>query len=449
MNPIVKIPRTLLHAALADLERPHQFAGERLGFFSFRQSLDASEPLLLCFTYHSIPDEQYIEDYSVSGRISGAAIQAAMERAYKTGAGQIWVHTHGRKGIPGVSPTDQESGPKVVKSCANAQSRTLHAWAVISEHGICGQVRDIDGTFHPLRRLAVIGWPMVIPAFREIGSTAFRAKAKHPGHQDDRYVRQSFLGANAQDIIENTRVGVVGLGGGGSHLSQQLAHLGFKGVVLCDPQEIADSNLNRLVGATVEDVRTKSLKSKIAARLFRGLQPQVEIDDRPLSWEAKVPALRRCDLIFGALDSFSARRDLEAFCRNHLIPLVDIGMKILRPEGDAPEIRGQVILSLPGETCMHCLQFLTAETLAEEAQVYDKDPQPQVVWPNGILASSAIGYAIGLLTGWSGSSVPSCRMDYRGSQMTLTPSHMAKALNGQRCSHYPLAQCGDPRYEKL
>ena len=61
---------------------------------------------------------------------------------------------------------------------------------------------------------------------------------------------------------------------------------------------------------------------------------------------------------------------------------------------------------------MHCLQFLTDVNLAEDVQVYDKDPQPQVVWPNGILASSAIGYVIGLLTGWSGSSVPPYRIDY-------------------------------------
>lgn len=449
MNPIAKIPRRLLFAALEDLERPHSFAGERLGFFSFRQSLDAAEPLLHCFEYHSIPDDQYVEDYSVGGRIGGEAIRAAMNRAYNTGAGQLWVHTHGRNGMPGVSPTDRESGPKVVQSCANAEPKALHGWGVISEHGICGQVRSPDGAFHPLLRLAVIGWPMVIPAQREITYRSFCARAKDDAPAEERYDRQSFLGAGAQDIIEHARVGIVGLGGGGSHLVQQLAHLGFQDVVFCDPQHIADTNLNRLVGGTVQDVRENAFKTHIAARLYRGLQPTATIDDHPLGWEAKISALRRCDVIFGAIDGFAARRDLEAFCRNHLIPLVDIGMKVLRPENEAPEIRGQVILSMPGETCMHCLQFLTAANLAEDVQVYDKDPQPQVVWPNGILASSAIGYAVGLLTGWSGSSAPSCRMDYRGSQMTMSPSHMAAALKGQKCTHFPTSLCGDPRYQKL
>lgn len=449
MSPIVKIPRSLLMAALADLERPHPFAGERLGFFSFRQSLDAITPLLLCFEYHAIPDEHYIEDYSVGGKIGEQAIQEAMSRSYRTGAGQLWVHTHGRHGIPGVSAIDLQYGPNVVQSCANAQPKALHAWGVISESGICGQMRALDGQFYPLQQLAVVGWPMVIPAQREIVRRARTHATKARRSEEDRYDRQGFLGPNAQAVIEAARIGVVGLGGGGSHVVQQLAHLGFQNLVSCDPQRIAETNLNRLIGATTKDISDRSFKTHIAARLFRGLQPEANIDDQPLGWEAKASALRGCDIIIGAIDGFAARRDLEVFCRTHLIPLVDVGMKVLRPENAPPEIRGQIILSMPGDICMHCLQFLTPANLAEDVQVYDKDPQPQVVWPNGVLASSAIGYAMGLLTGWSGPSIPSVRMDYRGSQMTLAPSNMAAALKGHTCPHFPLSHCGDPRYQRL
>lgn len=305
-------------------------------------------------------------------------------------------------------------------------------------------VRETTTRFAGRRRLPVY---IILPGWDSCAGLASGWTATHLSSGG--YDRQSFLGAGAQDIIENARVGIVGLGGGGSHLAQQLAHLGVQDVVFCDPQQIADTNLNRLVGATVQDVCHGEFKTHIAARLYRGLQPKAQIDDRPLGWEAKVSTLRRCDVIFGAIDGFAARRDLEAFCRNHLIPLVDVGMKVLRPANEAPEVRGQVILSMPGEICMHCLQFLTAANLAEEVQVYDKDPQPQVVWPNGILASSAIGYAIGMLTGWSGSSVPSWRMDYRGSQMTMSPSHMAAVLKGHACVHFPTSHCGDPRYQKL
>lgn len=452
MKPWIKIPRELLSDALDDLERPHDFAAERLGFFSFRQSLDRDVPLLLCSEYHSIPDDQYVEDPTCGGRIGGQAIQAAMGRSFRTGSGQLWVHTHGRHGYPGASGTDRREGPRVVQSCANAQPKTLHAWAVISEDGICGQVRTTDGTLHDFCDLSVIGWPMVIPRRAPVRRTFVRKwffLRKPILNLGDMYHRQGFLGPDAQNISERATVGIVGLGGGGSHLNQQLAHLGFQRIVLCDAQRVESTNLNRLIGATVADVRRKRLKTEIAARVFRGVQPSADIDDRPLRWEEKRDALRRCDLICGAIDGFAARRDLEAFCRAHFIPLVDVGMTVLRPENASPEIRGQIILSMPGALCMNCLQFLTPENIAAEAQTYDRVPQAQVVWPNGVLASSAVGYVVGLFTGWSGRSTPSCRTDYRGSVMTLTPSNLAAALDGHPCKHFPLSQAGDPIFRKL
>ena len=44
----------------------------------------------------------------------------------------------------------------------------------------------------------------------------------------DRYSRQSFLGPGSEARIARCTVGVAGLGGGGSHIVQQLAHIGFK-----------------------------------------------------------------------------------------------------------------------------------------------------------------------------------------------------------------------------
>lgn len=447
MNTLVKIPRSLLLRALDDLERSHAFAGERLGFFSFRQSLDPEGTHLLCFEYHSIPDDQYTRDYKVGGRMNGAAIQAAMSRAYQNQAGQLWVHTHSRRGFPGASLTDRREGPRVAQSCANAQPKTLHGWAVISEDGITGEVRALDSIFHSLDDMTVVGWPMVVPQ-RSTKAGNRSVSARRP-NIDGRYSRQGFLGPNSQQVIASARIGIVGLGGGGSHLVQQLAHIGFQNVVLCDAQRIEDTNLNRLVGATVDDVKHQTHKVEIAARLYRGLQPKAIIDDRSLGWEEKRSALRRCDLILGAIDGFAARRDLEAFCRSQMIPLIDIGMKVLRSKIGHPEIRGQVILSMPGEICMKCLQFITDANLAEEAQRYDDDPQPQVVWSNGVLASSAIGYALGLLTGWSGDSIPSCRVDYRGSQMVMSPSNIPKVLRDHTCSHFPLSRCGDAIYRSL
>ena len=44
----------------------------------------------------------------------------------------------------------------------------------------------------------------------------------------DRYSRQSFLGPDSEALISRCTIGVPGLGGGGSHVIQQLAHVGFQ-----------------------------------------------------------------------------------------------------------------------------------------------------------------------------------------------------------------------------
>lgn len=451
MKTLVKIPRKLLFEALDDLERTHPLASERLGFFSFRQSTQGLSPILLCHDYHAIPDEHYLPDRTCGGRIGAEAIRAAMGRAYREHAGQLWVHTHGRQGNPTGSAQDLRDGPKIAQSIANAQPKTFHGWAVVSEDGICGEATATDGSKHGLSELAVVGWPMTIPFCRSSAS-GIKGLLKRLGagaHCSDRYDRQSFLGPTSQAIIENAKIGVIGLGGGGSHVNQQLAHLGFQRIVLCDADRIETTNLNRVVGATLQDARRKRHKTEIAGRLFKKLQPRAEVDALPGDWRSKLDALRQCDLIFGCIDSFSGRRELEAFCRSLMIPLVDIGMKVLRPDAAPSQICGQTMLSMPGESCMECLQLLTPENLSREAEDYDTGPQPQVVWSNGVLASTAIGFAMGLLTGWSGSTPPSWRVDYKGGQMLLNQSNLAIALQGSKCRHYPLSAMGDAIFKRL
>ena len=201
----------------------------------------------------------------------------------------------------------------------------------------------------------------------------------------DRGSRQGFLGDEADEIFSHCRVAVVGLGGGGSHIVQQLAHAGFRRFVLYDPDVIEATNLNRLVGATEADARDRARKVDVAAHLIRGLCANPIIDVHAARWEEEPHALRSCDLVFGCLDGLAARRDLEASTRRYLLPLIDIGLDVTVIDGEPPQMAGQVILSMPGEACMACLGFLTPANLAKEAGRYgDAGIRPQVVWGNGV-----------------------------------------------------------------
>jgi molybdopterin-synthase adenylyltransferase len=264
------------------------------------------------------------------------------------------------------------------------------------------------------------------------------------------FARQSFLGPNSQDIIETCIVGIIGLGGGGSHIAQQLAHLGFLNYVLFDKDRIEDTNLNRLIGGTQRDVEKRTLKIDIACRLIKQIRPKANVEVVEDIWQNRANALKRCDIVFGGVDGFDQRRQLESATRRFLIPLIDIGMDVVIPPDGVSAIGGQVILSMPGEPCMTCLGFLNDQSLAREAARYgDAGDHPQVVWTNGVLSSTAVGIAVDLLTDWSRSTRQRVYLCYRGSSGTLTPHVHLEYLGKDPCPHFPLENCGAPQFRPL
>jgi len=76
----------------------------------------------------------------------------------------------------------------------------------------------------------------------------------------DRHAR--LFGDEGQAILKNLKVGVVGLGGGGSLVNEWLARLGVGHIVAIDFDKVEISNLPRIVGATRWDARYYLAKSR-------------------------------------------------------------------------------------------------------------------------------------------------------------------------------------------
>jgi molybdopterin-synthase adenylyltransferase len=142
-----------------------------------------------------------------------------------------------------------------------------------------------------------------------------------------RYSRQSFLGPNSEEMISRTTVAVVGLGGGGSHVVQQLAHIGFQRYVVYDDDIVEDSNLNRLVGATSLDVLAETPKLHIAKTVIYALQPNARVRSFACRWQENPEPLRECQIVFGCVDSYKGRHELEIACRRYLMNLQSLAAK--------------------------------------------------------------------------------------------------------------------------
>ena len=438
----LRLPSFLEERVRQDLSRPHAFASERVGFISVRTGkADANTLLLLLADYHSIPDEHYIKDPTSGARIGSRAIREAMQRVMDDGRGAFHVHVHPGQGEPNLSKMDQRELPRLVSSLRNVGPKQPHGLILFSEDSWTAWVW-LPGSRAPIRpeQLSIVGRPQ---------SISFFTQQSYSG-RGERFGRQSFLGDGAQAIIERAKIGIVGLGGGGSHIVQQCAYLGFKRFRLFDADVVNESNLNRLVGAWATDVPARTPKTEVARRTINAVTSNADVGANQSRWQERPEVLRGCDVVFGCVDSFAERRELEVACRRYLIPYIDIGMDVVQIGMEPPRMAGQVILSMPGAPCMFCLGFLREELLALEASRYGTaGDRPQVVWSNGVLASIAVGIGIELLTGWTRAVSPSYYLSYDGNMGWLSPHVRLSFLTNGACPHFPLSDAGDPVFRPV
>jgi len=259
--------------------------------------------------------------------------------------------------------------------------------------------------------------------------------------------RQSFLGESLEFILNDAKIGIVGLCGGGSHIAQQTAHIGFNNFVIADFDHAERSNLTRMVGLEDNDIAPKNKKTFVIERMIKRIKPSANIEIIDGQWQSNVMPFRECSVIFGCVDSIRVRAELESFCRRFKIAYIDIGMDVHAISTGNNSISGQVALSLPGYPCMRCMGLITDENLAREAMRYGNvGIAPQVIWPNGTLASTAVGQAMALLLPWSSNMQPAILMEYDGNRMVVQPSNKLSVIGRAACVHYEHSGIGDPLF---
>ena len=261
-----------------------------------------------------------------------------------------------------------------------------------------------------------------------------------------RHSRQCFLGDNSEEVLTGSTIGIIGLCGGGSHVGQQLAHIGIGRFVAADFDHVEDPNLNRMVGSCPADAELKRPKNDVIKEVIHRINPNAEVE-LVGRWQERGDLLRTCDIVIGCVDSFTARDELEKFCRRFLIPYIDIGMDVyLGSSGYG--ISGQVALSMPGGHCLWCHGILSEERLAQEQRKYGAaGGKPQVIWPNGVLASIAVGLLVQLITPWHSGPIGALCLEYDGNRQTVQPSDRIPVLTRHACPHHDERDLGDPRFD--
>jgi hypothetical protein len=216
----------------------------------------------------------------------------------------------------------------------------------------------------------------------------------------DRQIRM--FGKAGQACLAKCRVGIIGLGGIGSIVAEYLARLGVGGFCLVDDDRVEESNLSRIVGASVTDAADSVAKVEVARRLILQGNPgaRIELLAADVSKESAAKTLRCCDYLFLAADSMRARLVFNALVHQYFIPGVQLGSKIRsNGSGTLAEVMSANRPVRPGQGCLWCNQLIDANQLALEAKTDDErraqaygveEPNPSVISLNAISAAHAV-----------------------------------------------------------
>lgn len=249
-------------------------------------------------------------------------------------------------------------------------------------------------------------------------------------------------------IVRDQCVALVGVGGLGSAIAENLVHSGFHYLHLIDPDRIETTNLNRIVGAYACDAEEGRLKVEAVAEHLRRINPEARIETHPWPVEdARVlPALVESDWILLSTDNHASRYTTQNLALRFGIPLISAGSNISVEDGRMTDMSGEVILARQGDRlCLNCLGRLAptqiaAETVDGLGEVLERRgyvsghevKEPAVKTLNALIAALTVETLVNQYTGRPTAPV----LVYEGHALPrLYPDHDSVTQRRKDCFH--------------
>lgn len=347
---------------------------------------------------HVAPPDAYEERTAVSARLAPSFGLPFERKARINKWSIVYCHTHPhQRGIPHFSAIDDATEVPLAEY-ANDRSPGVPHIALL--FGAESAVARRLGAREPVRVVEIGGSIATLYDSRRTtdGADVF-----------DRQIRA--FGADGQRRLQLLRVAIVGLGGTGSLVVQQLAHLGVADFILVDRDHIDLTNLNRTVGSVDADIGIT--KVAVAERMVRKLRPQARVESiqADILDQGVGRRLAEVDVVFCCTDSHASRHLLNQLAYQYLVPVIDLGVAINVMPSDATHFAGHVKALMPGLACLWCMGTLDPRVVREETmnQAHrEADPyfgngrgevQPAVISLNSTVASLAVTMFLGMVAG--------------------------------------------------
>lgn len=306
---------------------------------------------LLGRSLHWVDPTAYAEQSAQHLVIRSEGYVNALGLAETDGAVPIWFHTHpGETGVPLPSHYDEQVDRDIADLFQLRSGSGYYGTLIASPRGetfaFSGTLQhETDGT-SPIDRVWMVGehWRLI----QSIAAGASQVDAMF-----DRNVRA--FGPAIQAILGDLRIAIVGAGGTGSAVAEQLVRLGVGHLLLVDNDELSASNLTRVYGSTPHDVGRR--KVEVLRNHLLAISPHLDcrIVHGMATLKPVIKAISACDLVFGCTDDNAGRLALSRLSTYFLTPVIDLGVLLSsNSEGVLRGIDGRVTTLTPGAACLVC-----------------------------------------------------------------------------------------------
>lgn len=292
-------------------------------------------------------------------RPSARWISAAISRASEAHSGLMFIHSHPDPDFPrGLSIADMSAFKSLALTLAPILDGPFSA-AVVHPSGWSG-VFWSKGEISPIDRITSVGRTL---------------RFLSPVHGTDDSIidsRQRDALGVVHDIARNLNIAVVGCGGLGSVVAEQIVRMGVKSLFLIDHDRLdTDSNLRRVFGSTMADLKATLPLPKVdvvGRHLDQlGLGVQIRRINGDVRTEKVFRALLDTDLVLNCTDTHGSRAVINDLASTYLLPVIDVGVRVSSKANNklAGLIAESRILT-PTAPCLWCRKTIDGDTIRIE-----------------------------------------------------------------------------------
>lgn len=358
-----------------------------------------------------VPLDSYVSRTPVHLEVSPGFINSVIDESQNRMAILV-MHSHPGGLSSRYSASDDFGEERLLGVFGDLIPSAPHSSLLFSERGTIGRFWTGE-RFSSLAELRVLGASLpAVDHERRARRTARLTRGALSN--EELYNRQVMaFGPAAQRQLQRLRVAVVGVGGTGSCVVEQLARLGVSEFMLIDPDTFDSSNLTRMYGSSFADIAGKPSKTEIARRNVSAINPSAAVATVPssiISRRALSPLVDR-DVVFCCTDNESSRAVLNRFAYQYFVPVIDMGSRIVVDNDRIIGASGRTSVVGPGLPCLWCGFHLDADRIRLESLPRDERTRlmaegyvegmevgaPSVVSLNSTVASLSITLALGMI----------------------------------------------------